>query len=775
MKKITIIILSIFISATVFGQNNKIDLARKMLKDRGEVYFSFSITKHEIDEKELLNLSRIISIDKVDGNNVTAYANKTGFNRFLDFNYDYIVLTPPSMLYSSILENATNERNTDNWDYYPNWEEYLGIMNQFTIDYPNLCELVSIGTSINGKDILCIHINNNLGVDQNEPEFLYTSSIHGDELVGYILTLRLIDYLLTNYTTSSEVAELVNNIDIWINPLANPDGTFAGGNNSVWGATRFNANNVDLNRNYADPEDGPHPDGNAYQAETIVFMDFADNQDFVMSANMHGGAEVVNYPWDTWAKLAADDNWWEYVSREYADIVHANSPSGYLTDLDNGITNGYAWYSISGGRQDYMNYFKNCREVTLELSAVKLPPESQLNNFWNYNYQSLLAYMKQSLFGFSGIVTNAYNGNPLNAKVFIENHEEDNSWVYSHTPVGDYHRPIKAGTYDVTFSAFGCYDQTININIIDDQNLVLDVQLIPIMPLTSDFSSSTTIAGSGTSINFFDDSWGNDIVSWNWTFEGGTPSTSTEENPVGIYYESVGEYDVTLTVSNINGDSDTKIIEDYMEIMDAVIMTNETLTICDAVYYDSGSENTNYSNDEDYTMTFYPETANYSVVLDFIEFDVQNHLYCDYDYLEIYDGIDINAPILGKWCSINGPGKVIASNTYGALTVYFHSNSTITAPGWKAIVSCDSNVGVMQVDASDIIVYPNPSSTNLTLKFEGELTKLKLIDLSGRLLYSSDKAIGGYNISVSNLDGGIYLLSFNYKGLLITKKVLVNK
>ncbi len=35
---------------------------------------------------------------------------------------------------------------------------------------------------------------------------------------------------------------------------------------------------------------------------------------------------------------------------------------------DDGITNGAAWYVIDGGRQDYMNFFHQCREFTLEIS-----------------------------------------------------------------------------------------------------------------------------------------------------------------------------------------------------------------------------------------------------------------------------------------------------------------------------------------------------------------------------------------------------------------------
>ncbi len=773
MKKITILLISILMTGFVFSQENSVNKANDILKNRGEVYFSFSLSENNISKQELNSLARLIYIDKITDNKVIAYANDKGFNEIVKNKIKFELLTPPSMLHESILNNSTKPRSVVSFDYYPSWSEYNDMMNQFVVDFPNLCELVVLGTSMNGKEILAIHINNNLGVDQNEPEFLYTSTMHGDEVVGYVLMLRYIDYLLNNYGIDPEITNMVDNIDIWINPLANPDGTYAGGDNSVWGATRSNANNVDLNRNFPDPEDGPHPDGNPWQTETVVFMDFAEDRDFTMSSNMHGGAEVLNYPWDTWQHLTADDDWWVYVCREYADIAQANSPSGYMTDLNNGITNGYAWYTTSGCRQDYMNYFHNCREMTLELSELKMPPESQLDNFWNYNYKAFNAYMKQSMHGFSGIVTNAYNGNPLQAEVVIENHDADNSWVYSHAPVGDYHRPIKAGTYDVTFSAFGCYDQTISVNIVDDEKLVLDVQLIPIMPLTSEFSSSTTITSTETSVDFFDTSWGMDIISWNWTFEGGTPSSSTDENPTGIIYETTGEFDVTLVVSDLNGDSDTEYIEDYMIIKDAVLMKNEVVTICDALYYDSGSEVNDYSNDEDYTMTFYPEYANYSVVLDFIEFDIQNHLYCDYDYLEIFDGIDINAPSLGKWCSTNGPNKVIASNDDGALTVFFHSNSSITAPGWKALVSCDSNVGVVSHDKEVVFTYPNPVGSKLYIEIDGDISEVFLFDNVGRRVFYSDNFVSGQYIDLIDFNPGIYIVSCISDGVNFTNKVVV--
>lgn len=453
--------------------------AEQYLKERGEVYFSFEL-KDDIDFREQLEgISKVISIDNVKGVEVFAYANAIGFKQFELFEYAIHVLIPPSMLLSP--EELNNTGMKANWDYYPTYQEYLGIMDQFAAAYPALCEVVNIGSSENGKELLFIHINNDLEVEQEEPEFMYTSSMHGDEITGYVLMLRLIEYLLENYGTDAQATNLVNSVDIWINPLANPDGTYAGGDNTVFGATRFNANFVNLNRNYPDPEDGPHPDGNVYQAETQAFMDFAEAHHFTMSANFHGGAEVANYPWDTWPRLAADDDWWVYVSRQYADVVQANSPAGYFTDLDNGITNGYAWYTIAGGRQDYMNYENNCREVTLEISSVKLPPPAELPDFWEYNYRSLLNYMEQSLFGIRGLITDAQTGEAIAAEVYIENHDEDNSQVFSSLPIGNYNRHLYEGAYSVTYSADGYLPEVVsNINVVNDNTTFVNVQLSPI-------------------------------------------------------------------------------------------------------------------------------------------------------------------------------------------------------------------------------------------------------------------------------------------------------
>jgi len=442
-----------------------------------ETYFMFQVA----DPSVIPALATVISIDDVKEGTVFAYANRDEFSRFLQYGLDYVTLPHPGDYDGDLnMKGEINLREITEWDFYPTYEAYISMMNQFAADYPQLCNVFSIGTSVQGREILMAKISDNVTLNESEPRFLYTSSIHGDETTGYVLMLRLIDYLLSNYGTDDRVTGIVNGIEIWINPLANPDGTYFGGNNSVNGARRYNAMGVDLNRNYPDPADGPHPDGYAWQKETVNFMDMAESYHFVSSVNFHGGAEVCNYPWDTWSRLAADDDWWVYVCREWADTVHAHAPAGYMTDLENGISNGYAWYRITGGRQDYMNYFQQCREFTCEISETKLLPPSQLPAFWEYNYRSFLGFLEQSMYGIRGTIKDSLTNWPIRAEVKIQLHEQDSSWVYSTLPSGNYHRLIDEGTYTVTYSAEGYYPKTkTSVGVIRRQATEILIKLVP--------------------------------------------------------------------------------------------------------------------------------------------------------------------------------------------------------------------------------------------------------------------------------------------------------
>ncbi len=694
MKKIITILVSVLIFTGVKSQN-----IENIFDGWKEVYFSFQSD----DKEELDKLSSIISLDEVKANTIYAYANENEFLSFLKMGKAFTILPHPSTLIKNhTMRSAINIKEVTDWDFYPTYEAYLDIMNQFQTNHPDICQVYSIGQSVQGRELMVAHISDNPASTEAEPQVFYTSTMHGDETTGYVLALHLIDYLLTNYGTDPRVTGLVNNLDIYINPLANPDGTYAGGNSTVNNATRYNANSVDLNRNFPDPVGGEHPDGNEWQPETIVMMDFAEEHNFVISSNWHGGAEVYNYPWDDKYELAADTDWWEYTGHSWADTVHLHSNSGYFTDLNNGVTNGAAWYSIQGGRQDYMNYYQHCREFTLELSASKMPPAGEMPYFWETQYRSMLNYFEEANYGIQGtVLDNA--GNPVKAKIFINDHDEDQSWVYSSEENGDFYRPIKAGTYSLTVSS-PCFDEQTFDNVVvqDGQATQLNVVLTG-GSFNADFEASSTFVQTGGTVEFTSMICGNP-TSYAWTFEGGTPSTSTEENPI-ITYDTEGTFSVSLTISD-GTNSSTKTKEDYITVSTIYNMENGTFTTCNGLFYDAGGENGNYSNNQDITMTFLPETPGAMMQVSFLEFEIEENATCLYDYLSIYDGTSSSSTLVGTYCGTNSPGTVTATNPDGALTFYFHSDISINQSGWQASIHCVETSPIADFSADDTTIIP---------------------------------------------------------------------
>jgi hypothetical protein len=393
---------------------------------------------------------------------------------------------------------------------YPTYAQYDSMMHHFADSYPAICRIDTFGTSIQGRLLLALKISDNPNTDEDEPAFLCTSTIHGDELVGYVLSLRLIDFILSNYGSDPEIDRIVDELEIWINPLSNPDAAYYfNRNTTVAYSQRYNINGLDLNRNFpkvpdTNPDEpkgtqsdnlqgthqdelqgtrqdelqGTNPDNlSGVEPENIHMIRFMQQHRFNLSANLHSGAEVVNYPWDYTYALHPDDDWYRFISREYADGVHDVEPN-YMLGFDNGITNGAVWYIIEGGRQDYVNYFLHGREVTLELSGVKKLPSEQLDAHWSYNQWSLINYISQARYGIHGKVTCRRTGVPAPAEIRVMEHDDDHSWVRSDSVHGSFYRYLKEGVYDLAVSADGFVPDTVRgVAVFDYQRTELLVAL----------------------------------------------------------------------------------------------------------------------------------------------------------------------------------------------------------------------------------------------------------------------------------------------------------
>ncbi|HNX06656.1 MAG TPA: M14 family zinc carboxypeptidase, partial [Bacteroidales bacterium] len=573
MKKFTYCLILFLFSFGLKAQNletEKLQQASQILQSRGEI-----VVKFNVPDKTMINevLTHIMSIDKVKelpaghGYEVIAYANQQEFTKFLTHHIAYEIV--PKVV-PKALTMATTVAQMDTWDRYPTYSVYEQMMANFASSYPTLCNIDTIMTTTPSGNyrILVARISDNVNTPENEPQLLFSSSMHGDEATGYYLMLRMINYLLTSYITIPQVNSLVNGAEIWICPLANPEGTYYNSNpagSTVANARRNNLSNVDLNRNYPDPRAGQNPDGNSSQPETVAFMNFADMHHFNFGANFHGGAEVMNYPWDTWTTSGnsnADRLWWEDICTDYVTTARLVDNT-YMTDTyADGVTEGGDWYVITGGRQDYMNFYKHCREATIELDGTKLTQTQNLPGEWNKNYAALLNFMRESLYGVRGIITDSCSGQPIKAKVWVNSYDQtnDSSQVYSALPVGNYHRYMIAGTYSITYSAPGYTSKTVNnVVLANGSATVVNVTLAPAASPDAQFTGTITDNCAGT-VQFTNASTAS--TNFVWFFGDGT--TSNDVNPTHSYTAN-GTYTVKLRALNCKG-KDSLVMINYITI-----------------------------------------------------------------------------------------------------------------------------------------------------------------------------------------------------------------
>ncbi|HPX75406.1 MAG TPA: PKD domain-containing protein, partial [Bacteroidales bacterium] len=782
MKKFIFTLFAFLYCLWIFAQTSspELDYAHNKLNERGEFYFKF-----KCNDIELVNeLSSKLSIDNFKNGFVYAYANQTEFETFLTYNlsfepvYDYYE-TPKA------LTMATTVAQMANWDRYPTHAVFSQMMQNFVTNYPNLCVLENFGTSINGYPLVTLIISNNVNTPSDKPEFWWSSTMHGDELTGYVLLLRFADYLLSNYGTDERVTNMLNNIKIHITPLANPDGTFYNSSNgtSVSYSRRANANNVDLNRNFPRVDGGTN---NPIQNETQLTMDYANNHNIVMAANIHGGTECMNYPWDSWTSSQnphADQNWYYYISTVYVNEVRAVSPSSYFDGPESynttGITHGGDWYVITGSRQDYFNYFKHIKELTVEISDNKQLDVEYLNAYWNYNKNAFLSFTEQVLYGFRGIVTDACTGNALDGvKVEIAGHDTYNSFVYSFAPIGNYHRPIYEGDYEVTFSKTGYVSKTLPVSVLNNQSTRLDVQLVPVNVAVPDFSTANTTIGIGSAISFQDLTSGGTVTSRNWYFEGATPSTSSALNPTNITYNSTGNFDVKLEIVS-NGCTIEELKSDYIKVIipgapTALFTAQETSSCTGEIQFTNQSEGVGNSylwnfgdgtsSTEENPLHVYTQNGNFTVSL-LVTNSVSDDSYT------LPETITINRPEAPQITNANrcGTGSVnLSASGSGVLNWYdseisgnlIHTGNTYTTPALSSTTTyyVQDNIGIEQNVGPNVggsaknvaailyfDVYQPMTLISVDARaggFTGGTKTIKLLDAENNELYSESVYVG---------------------------------
>lgn len=258
-------------------------------------------------------------------------------------------------------------------------------------------DVVTIGTTVQGRPIRALGFFRESPPDTNRPRVLFTALTHAREPEGMQVLARFMRDLVSNYNVDPNLTYLVNNREIWVVPVVNPDGYqynyntwFTTGSFGLWrknlrdnngSGTITSADGVDLNRNFGfqwgfdNVGSSPTASSQTYRGpsgfsepETRALRDFCNLKRFSTAQNFHTYAEVCLYPWGYNATLPPDSTFYvRVVDDMLREPVYAY---GFAADL---------LYLVNGDANDWM-YGDVVQKP--RVLAVTTEVGTQNDNFW---------------------------------------------------------------------------------------------------------------------------------------------------------------------------------------------------------------------------------------------------------------------------------------------------------------------------------------------------------------------------------------------------------
>ena len=297
------------------------------------------------------------------------------FNKFKEITLSIILIS--FFLFIVLLKSSCITKG-DIQENYHTYDEISSELNSIEENHTEISKLYEIGKTFENRSIFAMKISDNPTIEENETSLLFIGGIHANELVSVEMSIYLINHLIENYYSNVTLKKYVNNREIWILPIANPDGhVFVEETNGFWRKNRRDNGDgtfgVDLNRNFdykwgIDDMTSNETNSNYYHGlepfsenETRAIRDLVLTHNFTTSISFHSWGEYILYPWGyTIEETTKDDDLLREIAKAMAEFSNYD------------IKQSSEYYPAKGDSEDWL-YSKGVLPFTIELGKEYAP------------------------------------------------------------------------------------------------------------------------------------------------------------------------------------------------------------------------------------------------------------------------------------------------------------------------------------------------------------------------------------------------------------------
>jgi hypothetical protein len=368
---------------------------------------------------------------------------------------------------------------------YQDWAGILTRMEAVQAEFPSLCQVVDLTEAygmpptFEGRHIVALRISDHISEEEDEPTCLLVGAHHAREIVTPVIALHVAEQLTRQYGSDPNVTTLVDEHEIWIAPVWNPDGyEHVFYRDSFWRKNRrvfASGVGVDLNRNYPVGWDsacsgttnvgsqtyrGPAPNS---EPETQTMMALAHDRHFAKVADLHSYAREVRYGYGCWyypfSSFLASEASVLAAAADYRTRPSCCTGGDIHFHMATHGSHAFLWETHTTFQPGF---------ASAQAEAIRVLP-------------SLTALLERPI-PVAGHVVDAYTGHPIVAtitpvKTTFENGETNGSegrW-------GRYHAFLPPGIHTLEFAAAGYFSQYCTVEVAPDRGQVVDIPMVPVV------------------------------------------------------------------------------------------------------------------------------------------------------------------------------------------------------------------------------------------------------------------------------------------------------